>query len=87
MAGLRLLACCASILLAVSMPVLTAGEKTTETVTLHLIAHVPEKTEVGIGKDGAPFLQTTGSPEDLQLDEWMETYSGTDYQVVCVTHV
>ena len=76
-----------SILLAVCLLTVGAAGKATETLTLHLVAYVPEKTQVAVGRNGDPFIRTTGTPEDFQLDEWTETYSGIDYQVVCVTHV
>ena len=76
-----------SILLAVCLLTVGAAGNAVETLTLHLVAYVPEKTQVAVGRDGDPFIRTTGSPEDFQLDEWTETHSGTVYQVVCVTHV
>lgn len=51
------------------------------------VAYAPEKTQVAVGRNGDPFIRTTGTTEDFQLDEWTETYSEIDYQVVCVTHV
>ena len=65
-----------SILLAVCLLTVGAAGKATETLTLHLVAYVPEKTQVAVGRNGDPFIRTTGTPEDFQLDEWTETYSG-----------
>ena len=42
------------------------------------IMYSPEETPNGVGGMLWYFFQ---------LDEWTETYSGIDYQVVCVTHV
>lgn len=83
----RFMACSVSILLAVCLLTVGAAGNATETLTLHLVAYVPEKTQVAVGRNGDPFIRTTGTPEDFQLDEWTETYSGIDYKVVCVTYV
>lgn len=78
----------ASVLLAsLALAALPAEGKVTETATLHLVAHVPEKTEVEVGRDGRARIETTGDAEDYRLEQWTDVYDGREYKVVCVSCV
>lgn len=76
----------ALVLMAVLCPALEAK---TETLTLHLVMHVPEKVEVVLpecDEDGLPRLETNSYNDGVSL-EMYEWEHDDDYTVLCIEHI
>lgn len=66
-----------------------ALEAKTETLTLHLVMHVPEKVEVVLpecAEDGLPRLETNSYDDGISL-EMYEWEHDEDYTVLCIEHI